>query len=77
MQSLIKQCFKHPDRWVDCQDEPDHLALCLSEQRYFIQAITEQFSLEQHLQDALNSLRIVLADEVVRTQRTVILGSES
>lgn len=67
--------FKHPDRWVDCQDEPDHLALCLSEQLYFIQAITEQFSLEQHLQDALNSLRIVLAaDEAVRTQRTVILG---
>ncbi|WP_369310526.1 Gfo/Idh/MocA family protein [Providencia rettgeri] len=70
--------FIRPDHWVECQDEPDHLALCLSEQHYFIQAIRQQLPLEQHLQDALNSLHIALAaDEAVRTQRTVILGGES
>ncbi len=70
--------FTRPDRWIDCQDEPDHLALCLSEQRYFLQAIREGLDLNQHLQDALNSLRVVLAaDEAVRSQRTVILGREA
>ncbi len=70
--------FKRPDRWIDCQDEPDHLALCLSEQRYFLRAIREGLDLNQHLQDALNSLRVVLAaDEAVRSQRTVILGREA
>ncbi|WP_369427485.1 Gfo/Idh/MocA family protein [Providencia sp. PROV236] len=70
--------FKQPDSWIDCQDEPDHLALCLSEQRYFVQAIKQQLDLKQHLEDALNSLRIVLAaDEAVRSQRTVILRSGS
>lgn len=67
--------FVRPDRWIDCQDEPDHLALCLSEQRYFLQAIQGGLDLGQHWQDALNSLRVVLAaDEAVRSQRTVMLG---
>lgn len=67
--------FVRPDRWIDCQDEPDHLALCLSEQRYFLQAIRGGLDLGRHWQDALNSLRVVLAaDEAVRSQRTVMLG---
>lgn len=70
--------FVHSDRWIDCQDEPDHLALCLSEQRYFLQAIQEGLDLSRHWQDALNSLRVVLAaDEAVRSQRTVMLGRSS
>ncbi|WP_129543420.1 Gfo/Idh/MocA family protein [Serratia sp. 1D1416] len=67
--------FVRPDRWIDCQDEPDHLALCLSEQRYFLQAIREGLDLGRHWQDAVNSLRVVLAaDEAVRGQKTVTLG---
>jgi predicted dehydrogenase len=70
--------FLQSDRWIDCQDEPDHLALCLSEQRYFLQAIQDGLDLEQHWQDALNSLRVVLAaDEAVRSRQTVMLGRSS
>jgi len=66
--------FIRPDRWIDCRDEPDHLALCLSEQRYFLQAIREGLDLGRHWLDALNSLRVVLAaDEAVRSQRTVMI----
>lgn len=69
--------FKRHDRWIDCQDEPDHLALCLSEQRYFLRAVNEGTDLRQHQQDAVNSLRVVLAaDEAVRRQRTVVLRGE-
>ena len=55
-------------------DEPDHQELCAREQRYFRRAITEGLDLSDHMRDAVNSLRIVLAaDESVRSGRTVEL----
>lgn len=60
--------FARADEWIDMQDEPDHQELCNREQRYFLKAIHENLDLTDHLQDAVNSLRIAFAcDESVRT----------
>jgi predicted dehydrogenase len=67
--------FERPDELVDLADEPDHQELCAREQRYFHRAIAEDLDLADHMGDAVNSLRIVLAaDESVRTGKTVELG---
>jgi hypothetical protein len=42
-------------------DEPKHQDLCDREQAYFLRAIQEDLDLSDHLRDAVNSLRIVLA----------------
>ncbi|MCU0252295.1 MAG: Gfo/Idh/MocA family oxidoreductase [Vicinamibacterales bacterium] len=66
--------FEKADEIIDLADEPDHQELCAREQRYFRRAITENLDLSDHMRDAVNSLRIVLAaDESVRTGRTVAL----
>ena len=55
-------------------DELDHKALCKSEQQYLLKAIQEDLDLTDHLNDAMNSLRIVLAaDESIKTGRTIAL----
>jgi len=60
---------------VGCtSDEPNHQQLCNAEQAYFLKAIREDFDLTDHLDDTVNSLRIVLAaDESVRTRKVVNL----
>ncbi|MFK7813790.1 MAG: Gfo/Idh/MocA family protein [Maribacter sp.] len=66
--------FTKPDELIDTSDEPDHDGLCLLEQEYFLKAIQEDLDLSDHLRDAVNSLRIVLAaDESFRTGKTVEL----
>ena len=66
--------FTKPDELIDTSDEPDHDGLCLLEQEYFLKAIQEDLDLGDHLRDAVNSLRIVLAaDESFRTGKTVEL----
>ncbi|MEZ0485531.1 Gfo/Idh/MocA family protein [Fibrella aquatica] len=66
--------FAQPDTWIDMQDEPDHQELCNREQHYFLQAITDDLDLTDHLADAVNSLRIAFAcDESVRTGEVVRL----
>ena len=67
--------FARPDEIFDLADEPDHQELCAREQRYFRRAIAEDLDLADHMSDAVNSLRIVLAaDESVRTGTTIELG---
>ena len=62
------------DERIDLADEPSHQELCEREQRYLLKAIRENLDLTDHMQDAKNSLRIVLAaDESVRTGKTVDL----
>lgn len=64
--------FIKKDEWVDMTDEPDHQELCNREQRYFLQAINEDLDLKDHLQDALNSLKIAFAcDESVKTGEVI------
>ena len=66
--------FARADETIDTSDEPDHQELCDREQAYFLRAIREDLDLSDHGDDAVNSLRIVLAaDESVRTGRVVEL----
>jgi predicted dehydrogenase len=53
--------FLEPDEILDMSDEPDHQELCDREQAYFLKAIQHDLDLSDHLRDAVNSLRIVLA----------------
>ena len=66
--------FIHEDQWVDMTDEPDHQELCNREQRFFLKAIQSDLDLTDHLEDAINSLRIAFAcDESVKTGKMVDL----
>jgi predicted dehydrogenase len=66
--------FVRRDEVIDVHDEPDHDTLCEYEQRYLLQAIRDDIDLTPHLNDAINSLRIVLAaDESVKTGQVVTL----
>jgi len=69
-----KNEFVKEDEWINLKDEPDHQELCNREQRYFLTAINENMDLTDHMQDAVNSLRIAFAcDESVRTGQVVFL----
>jgi len=66
--------FVKPDDWINLDDEPDHQELCNREQRYFLKSIQENTDLTDHIQDAVNSLRIAFAcDESVHTGKIVSL----
>ena len=66
--------FIKKDDFESTTNEPDHDGLCRLEQEYFLKAVTEDLDLSNHLRDAVNSLRIVLAaDESFRTGKTVEL----
>jgi predicted dehydrogenase len=66
--------FVRPDEFINTEDEPDHQTLCDREQAYLLRAIQEDLDLSAHMQDAVNSLRIVLAaDESARTGQVVTL----
>ncbi|MDA0766606.1 MAG: Gfo/Idh/MocA family oxidoreductase [Verrucomicrobia bacterium] len=66
--------FVRADDWIDMDDEPDHDELCHREQEYLLKAIREDMDLGDHMEDALNSMRIVeAADQSFRTGKTVEL----
>jgi predicted dehydrogenase len=66
--------FLKQDEWIDLTDEPDHQELCNREQRFFIQAIRENIDLTDHVNDAVNSLKIAFAcDESVKSGMSVQL----
>ena len=67
--------FARRDEMINTSDEPDHDGLCLLEQQYLLKAIDEDIDLTDHMNDAVNSLKIVLAaDESFRTGRTIDLN---
>lgn len=67
--------FVRQDEWLDTTSEPDHQGLCELEQAFFLKAIREDLDLSDHLTDAINSLKIVLAaDESFKTGKTVELS---
>ncbi|SVD00236.1 uncharacterized protein METZ01_LOCUS353090, partial [marine metagenome] len=53
--------FAHPDETIDMDEEPGHDDLCEREQEHFLKVINEDIDLSDHLEDAVNSLRIVIA----------------
>lgn len=66
--------FAREDVLIDTSDEPDHQQLCQREQAYFLKAIREDIDLSEHLEDAVNSLRITLAAaESARTGQVITL----
>jgi predicted dehydrogenase len=66
--------FAKEDLWINLKDEPDHQELCNREQRFFLKAIREDVDLTDHMQDAVNSLRIAFAcDQSVRSGQVVML----
>jgi predicted dehydrogenase len=66
--------FVRADELLDMSDEPNHYDLCRFEQKYLLKAIREDIDLSQHLEDAVNSLRIVLAaDKSFREKRAIDL----
>ena len=66
--------FAKPDDLIDTSNEPSHDELCELEQRYLLNAIRQDLDLTAHMEDAVNSLKIVLAaDESFKTGRTVDL----
>jgi predicted dehydrogenase len=66
--------FVKKDEWIDLTDEPDHQELCNREQAYFLKAIVEDIDLKDHIDDAVNSLKIAFAcDESVRTGSAIQL----
>lgn len=66
--------FTRTDEVIDVSDEPDHDELCRREQDVFLRAIRENVDLTDHLQSAIDSLRIVLAADRSRKEgRTIEL----
>ncbi len=66
--------FARKDERFSTSDEPDHDALCEREQRFLLKAIDEDLDLSDHMDDAVQSLRIVMAaDESVRSGQVVQL----
>ena len=66
--------FSKPDQLVPTEADPGHDGLCLREQVYFEKAIRENLDLTAHLDDAVNSMRIVAAaDQSFREGRTINL----
>ena len=67
--------FIKKDEIINTNDEPDHLELCIREQQYLYDAIVNDSDLSSHLNDAVESLRIVLAaDESIKTGTVVNLS---
>jgi predicted dehydrogenase len=63
-----------PDERIDMTDEPGHDELCEREQRYLVEAIDRDIDLGDHMDDAVKSLRIVIAaDQSVKTGEVVRL----
>jgi predicted dehydrogenase len=66
--------FARADERFSTADEPAHDDLCEREQRFLLKAIDEDVDLTAHMNDAVKSLRIVLAaDQSVRTGRVITL----
>ena len=66
--------FTRKDELISTSDEPTHDELCFLEQQVLLNAIKEDQDLSDHMRDAVNSLKIVLAaDEAFKTGKVVEL----
>jgi predicted dehydrogenase len=73
---LKHDAVTHQNLTIDTSNEPGHQGLCDAEQQYVLRAVREDLDLTDHLNDAVNSLRIVLAgDESVRTGEVIHLNN--
>ncbi len=66
--------FLKSNEFIDTSKTPDHDELCLLEQQYLLDAIEHDKDLNQHMYDAVKSLKIVLAaDESIKLGRSIDL----
>lgn len=66
--------FVKKDEWTETGDEPDHDELCKREQLFFLDAIQNDNDLSDHMQDAVSSMKIVIAaDKSFRTGEMITL----
>ena len=64
--------FAKADEWIKVEDEPGHDELCRREQEFFLEAIRNDIDLTDHMETAIESLKIVLAaDESSRIRASV------
>ncbi len=69
-----KNEFTREDEWIEMTDEPGHQELCNREQQFFLRAIQQDLDLTDHINDAVNSLKVAFAcDESVKTGKMVEL----
>ncbi len=69
-----KNNLRNQDTLIPMEDEPDHQELCNREQAFFLKAILEDYDLTDHMGQAVDSLKIVLAaDQSIRTDQVVTL----
>ncbi|CAN5232844.1 Gfo/Idh/MocA family oxidoreductase [soil metagenome] len=62
------------DELINAPDEPGHDELCFIEQEFFLKSIKENLDLSDHLQQVVDTLKIVLAsDKSVKTGKSVSL----
>lgn len=62
------------DQIINTAEEPDHQELCDLEQAFFLEAINSDLDLSEHIEDAINSLAIVLAADLsIRESKIVQL----
>jgi predicted dehydrogenase len=68
------QSLSKGDEIISTTDEPSHDEICEREQIYLLKAIRNEEDLTEHMQSAVESLRIVLAaDQSIRERRVVDL----
>jgi hypothetical protein len=66
--------FASSDEIIRTDDEPSHQQLCDREQQFFLEAIRNDLDMTDQMNDAVNTLRILLAaDRSVRTGEVVRL----
>ena len=66
--------FLEQDSFIDMTNEPDHQELCDREQQFFYNVISQNIDLSEHWEDAVNSMKIVLAaDKAFKTGKTIEL----
>jgi predicted dehydrogenase len=66
--------FARKDDVIQMNDEPGHQELCNREQALFLDAIVNDRDMTDHVEEAINSLRIVLAaDQSVRSGKVIEL----
>ena len=66
--------FVRQDEWFSTEDEPDHDGLCRREQEFLLDAIINDKDISEHMDAAIQSLRIVLAaDKSVKTGEVIKL----
>ena len=66
--------WEREDELYTAENEPDHYDLCRFEQEYLRDAIRDDLDESDHVRDAVNSLKIVLAaDESVKTGKAIEL----